>query len=161
VNNPPSRIVSITPQTLKDFKAMPNVKDVAPLASFPALISIDGLTGNTFLQGAEPAFFRYTGAVAVQGNLFKDGEDAKNKDSVILTKAVLKLFAIKEPKDAIGKMATFRVFVPKEGTEESEEVTIEKSYKIVGVTNEEKRGKKVERCCVKSIGRRKVKTHLI
>src|SRR3989344_5215134 len=58
VNNPPSRIVSITPQTLRDFKAMPNVKDVAPLASFPALISIDGLTGNTFLQGAEPAFFR-------------------------------------------------------------------------------------------------------
>jgi putative ABC transport system permease protein len=137
VNNPPSKVVSLTPQTLKDFKAMPNVKDVAPLASFPALISIDGLTGNTFLQGAEPAFFRYTGAVAVKGDLFKDGEDAKNKDSVILTKAVLKLFAIKDPKDAIGKMATFRVFVPKEGSEDSEEVTIEKSYKIVAVTNEE------------------------
>jgi putative ABC transport system permease protein len=137
VNNPPSRVVSITTQTVKDFKAMPNVKDVAPLASFPALISIDGLTGNTFLQGAEPAFFRYTGAVAVQGDLFKDGDDAKNKDSVILTKAVLKLFAIKDPKDAIGKMATFRVFVPKEGTSDSEEVTIDKSYKIVAVTNEE------------------------
>jgi putative ABC transport system permease protein len=137
VNNPPSKVVSLTPQTLKDFRAMPNVKDVAPLASFPALISIDGLTGNTFLQGAEPAFFRYTGAVAVKGDLFKDGEDAKNKDSVILTKAVLKLFAIKDPKDAIGKMATFRVFVPKEGSEDSEEVTIEKSYKIVAVTNEE------------------------
>jgi putative ABC transport system permease protein len=34
-------------------------------------------------------------------------------------------------------MATFRVFVPKEGSEDSEEVTIEKSYKIVAVTNEE------------------------
>ncbi len=137
VNNPPSKVVSITPQTIKDFKAMPNVKDVAPLASLPALISIDGLAGNTFLQGAEPAFFRYTGAVAVSGDLFKDGDDTKNKDSVILTKAVLKLFAIKDPKDAIGKFATFRVFVPKEGSEDSEEVTIDKSYKIVGVTNEE------------------------
>lgn len=137
VNNPPSKIVSITNQTLRDFKAMPNVKDVASLASFPALISIDGLTGNTFLQGAEPAFFRYTGAVAASGDLFKEGEDAKNKDSVIITKAVLKLFAIKEPKDAIGKTVTFRVFVPKEGSEDSEEVTINKSYKIVAVTNEE------------------------
>lgn len=137
VNNPPSKIVSINNQTLKDFAAFPNVKDVAPLASFPALITIDGLTGNAFLQGANPPFFRYTGAVAVEGALFVDGEDLKNKDSVILTKAVLKLFDIKEPKDAIGKMATFRVFVQKEGSEESEEITISKSYKIVAVTNEE------------------------
>lgn len=137
VNNPPSKVVSITNQTLKDFQNFPNVKDVAPLASFPALITIDGLTGNAFLQGANPPFFRYTGAVAVQGELFKDGEEAKNKDGVILTKAVLKLFDIKEPKDAIGKMASFRVFVQKEGSEESEEITIQKSYKIVAVTNEE------------------------
>ena len=137
VNNPPSKVVSINNQTLKDFQAFPNVKDVAPLASFPALITIDGLTGNAFLQGANPPYFRYTGAVAVEGELFKDGEETKNKDGVILTKAVLKLFDIKEPKDAIGKMATFRVFVQKEGSEESEEITVSKSYKIVAVTNEE------------------------
>lgn len=137
VNNPPSKAVQLTEQSIRDFTAFPNVKDVAGLASFPALITIDGLTGNAFLQGAKAPFFRYTGATAVAGDLFKDGNEAKDKDSVILSKAVLKLFAIKDPKDALGKTVSFRVFVPKEGTDQSEEVTIDKSYKIIGVTNEE------------------------
>ena len=137
VNPPPSKIVQISGQTIKDFKALPNVKDVAPLASYPALVTIDGLTGNAFLQGADPAYFRFTGATAVAGEVFKDGEDAKNANSVLLTKAVLKLFALKDPKEVIGKTASFRVFVPKEGSDQSEEVSLDKQYKIVGVTNEE------------------------
>ena len=137
VNNPPSRVVQLTDRSVKEFEVLPNVKDVSPLASLPALITIDGLSGNAFLQGAEPAFFRYSGATAVVGDLFKDGNEAKDKDSVILTKAVLKLFAIKEPKDAIGKLVTFRVFILKEGTDESEQIAIDKSYKVSAVTNEE------------------------
>ncbi len=137
VNNPPSRAVQLTDRSVKDFENFPNVKDVSPMASFPALITIDGLSGNAFLQGAEPAFFRYSGATAVAGDLFVDGNEAKDKDGVLLTKAVLKLFAIKEPKDAIGKVVTFRVFILKEGTDESEQVAIDKSYKVAGVTNEE------------------------
>ncbi len=137
VNNPPSRAVQLTDRSVKDFEGFANVKDVSPMASFPALITIDGLSGNAFLQGAEPAFFRYSGATAVTGKLFMDGDEAKDKDGVLLTKAVLKLFAIKEPKDAIGKMVTFRVFILKEGTDESEQIAIDKSYKVVGVTNEE------------------------
>ncbi len=137
VNNPPSRAVQLTDRAIKEFESMPNVKDVSPLASYPSLITIDGLSGNAFLQGAEPAFFRYSGATAVAGEVFKDGNEAKDKEGVILSKAVLKLFAIKEPKDAIGKQVTFRVFILKEGTDESEEVTIDKAFKVIGVTNEE------------------------
>jgi putative ABC transport system permease protein len=137
VNNPPSKAVTITPATLAEFKSIPNVKDVAPLASYPALITMEGLTGNTFLQGAEPAYFRYTGAITSAGDLFKEGEEAKYTDGVILTKAVLKLFDVKEPKDVIGKKVSFRVFVPKEGSDESEEVDFGKDYKVVGVTNDE------------------------
>ena len=137
VQPPPSKIVQISGQTIKDFKALANVKDVAPLASFPALLTIDGLTGNAFLQGADPAFFRFTGATPVAGDVFKEGDDAKNANGVLLTKAVLKLFALKDPKEVIGKSASFRVFVPKEGTDQSEEVSLDKNYKIVGVTNEE------------------------
>jgi putative ABC transport system permease protein len=137
VNNPPSRAVQLSDRAIKEFEAMPNVKDVSPLASYPSLITIDGLSGNAFLQGAEPAFFRYSGATAVAGELFKDGNETKDKDGVILSKAVLKLFDIKEPKDALGKQVTFRVFIVKEGTDESEEVTIDKAFKVIGVTNEE------------------------
>lgn len=137
VNNPPSKAVVLTPGTVADLEKLPNVKDVAALASFPALITSEGLTGNAFLQGAPPAYFKYTGAKAVAGDLFMEGNEAKDKDNVILTKAVLKLFDVKEPKDMIGKRVSFRIFVPKEGTEDSEEVELAKQYKVVGVTNEE------------------------
>lgn len=137
VNNPPSKAVVLTPGTVADLEKLPNVKDVAALASFPALITSEGLTGNAFLQGASPAYFKYTGAKAVAGDLFMEGNETKDKDNVILTKAVLKLFDVKEPKDMIGKRVSFRIFVPKEGTEDSEEVELTKQYKVVGVTNEE------------------------
>src|SRR3989344_6575501 len=72
VNNPPSKAVQLTDRSVSEFEVLPNVKDVSPLASFPALITIDDLSGNAFLQGANPPYFRYTGAVAVEGELFKD-----------------------------------------------------------------------------------------
>lgn len=137
VNNPASRAVVLNPQTVADLRRLPNVKDVAPLASFPALITIDGLTGNTFLQGAEPAFFRYTGAIAAAGEIFDEKTVEKQQDGVVLTQAVLKLFAIKEPEDALGKNVTFRVFLQKEGSEDSEEVELAKTFKVIGVTKEE------------------------
>jgi putative ABC transport system permease protein len=137
VNNPVSKSVTLDKKTVESFRKLENVKDVAPLASFPALITFGGLTGNTFIEGADPAYFRYTGAHAVAGDLFAEGDDAKNADGVILSKAVLKLFEVKDPAQIIGKKVTFRVFVPKQGSTESEEVSLEKEYKIIGVTNEE------------------------
>ncbi len=137
VNNPPSKAVVLTPGTISELEKIPSVRDVAVLASFPALVTADGLTGNTFLQGATPAYFKYTGAKAVAGELFKEGNESKDRDNVVLTKAVLRLFAVKEPADIIGKRVTFRVFVPIEGSEDSEEVELTKQYKVVGVTNDE------------------------
>lgn len=142
VNNPPSKVIELTPQTVSELRSIPNVRDVAVMASFPALITMNGLTGNTFLQGVDPAYFRYTGAKEIVGSdgggrLFTEGNEAKDRDSVVLTKAVLKLFDIAEPKDAIGKYVTFRVFVPREGSDESEEVEFTKQYRVIGVTAEE------------------------
>jgi putative ABC transport system permease protein len=142
VNNPPSKVIELTPQSVSELRAIPNVRDVAVMASFPALITMNGLTGNTFIQGVDPAYFRYTGTKEVVGpdkggRLFTDETAAKDRDSVILTKAVLKLFDISDPKDAIGKIVTFRVFVPKEGSDESIEVEFPKQYRVVGVTGEE------------------------
>jgi putative ABC transport system permease protein len=142
VNNPPSRAVALTPKTIEELAALPNVKDVAVMASFPALVTMEGLTGNTFLQGVDPAFFRYTGAKEIVGEdlggrLFSDATVVDDANSVILTKAILRLFDIKEPKDAIGKKVSFRIFVPVEGTEESREIELSKQYTVVGVTSEE------------------------
>jgi putative ABC transport system permease protein len=136
VNNPASRAVTLDTRNVEALRKIENVKAVAPMVSFPALITFEGLTGNAFLQGADPAYFRYTGARAVAGDLFKEGEEAKNANEVVLTQAVLKLFEVKDPKTIIGKKVSFRVFITKEGTSDKEQVTFDKQYKIVGVTGD-------------------------
>jgi len=137
VQNPPSKVVMLTKDNIEQLRRLENVKDVAPMASVPSLVTMEGLTGNTFLQGADPAYYRYTGTNVVAGEIFTDDNAAKLKDGVILTKAVLKLFAIEDPKNIIGKRVTFRAFLAREGSEEVDEVDIPKEYRVVGVTSEE------------------------
>ncbi len=138
VQNPPARTVVLTESTLAELRAIPNVKDVAAMASYPALITMEGLSGNVFLQGASQPYFNYTGAVFVaradekQKNIYASGQN-----TVVLSKAVMKLFNIKEPKDVMGKKVTFRVFVPRPDTTDTDQLDMGKEYTVVGVTNEE------------------------
>jgi putative ABC transport system permease protein len=137
VTNPPARAVTLNPQTVQDFYEIPNVRDVAPMASFAALISYEGLTGNTFLQGVNPQYFRYTGAKAVTGRLFDEKAPAADRGNVIVSKAMLKLFAVTDPAAALGKQVSFRVFVQREGTKDPIEMELKKRYTIVGISNDE------------------------
>ena len=136
VNNPPTKSVVLNPQTVQDFQTIPEVKQVAPLASYSALITLDDLTGNTFIKGAEPAYFRFTGAKEEAGRLFEEDTALEDRDTIILTKAMLKLFEIEDPELAIGRKVTFRLFVPK-ANGQTEELEVSKQYTIVGVTAEE------------------------
>ncbi len=137
VTNPPTRVVVLDPQVVQELSAFPEVRQVAPMASFPALITLGDLTGNTFLQGLDPAYFRFVGAKEAAGRLFDEESAVEDRNGVILTAAMLKLFDIEDPEDAIGRRVTFRVFVPRSGTDETDEVEIKKSYTVLGVTSEE------------------------
>ncbi len=120
------------------LKKTPNVLNVAPLARFPALISYQGLTGNVFLQGAEPAYIRYSGITASEGEVFTDESMGGDTDSVILSPAVLKLFGVEDATSVIGKTVTFRLLI--ESTEipdQVDEIVIDKPFKIKGITKEE------------------------
>lgn len=129
---------SITDETVTEFKKIDNVLNVAPLARFPALISYQGLTGNVFLQGAEPAYLRYSGMSASAGEVFTDESFNSDSDSVILSPAVLKLFGVEDPETAIGKTVTFRLLIQSaEIPDKVDEVVISKSYRIKGITKEE------------------------
>lgn len=129
--------LTITDEVVTDFEKMENVKDAAPLARFPALITYQGLTGNVFLQGAEPAYIRYSGITASKGEVFDD-EDIGETDSVILSPAVLKLFGIEDAQSIIGKSVSFRILVEsKEVLGETDEIVISKQYKVKGITKEE------------------------
>jgi putative ABC transport system permease protein len=132
-----SQSLTITDDTIRGFEENPNVLDAAPLARFPALVTYQGLTGNVFLQGAEPPYLRYAGITASAGTVFTD-EDAGDGGSVMLSPAVLQLFGIDEPEEFVGESVNFRILVPaNDGTDEINEIIIEKDYVVRGITAEE------------------------
>ncbi len=132
-----ARNLSITDDVVKQFEENENIEDVAPLARYPALVTYKGLTGNVFLQGAEPAYLRYAGITSSAGNVFVE-EDIGNTMEVMLSPAVLKLFGVDDPKGFIGQEVTFRLLIPAEdGTDAINEVNIEKKFRVKGITKEE------------------------
>jgi putative ABC transport system permease protein len=128
--------LSLTSETVLRFEQKDAVLDAAPLARFPALITYQGLTGNVFVQGAEPPYLRYAGVTASAGEVFTDA-DAGDTDSIMLSPAVLQLFGIEDAETFIGEEVTLRILVPIEGTEEVNEVLIDKPYRVRGITAEE------------------------
>ncbi len=131
-----ARNLSITDDVIRQFEQNENIEDAAPLARYPALITYKGLTGNIFLQGAEPAYLRYAGITASAGEVFVE-EDLTNGNEVMLSPAVLKLFAIEDQEAFIGQEVSFRLLIPVEGTNEINEVTIDKKFRVRGITKEE------------------------
>lgn len=129
--------LKIDDQTIAEFESLDNVLDAAPLARFPALITYKGLTGNVFLQGAEPAYLRYSGVTAEEGTVFTDA-DAGDTNSVMLSPAVLQLFAIDDPESFIGQTVSFRILVEStEVPDQVDEIYIDKDYTVRGITKEQ------------------------
>lgn len=128
--------LKLTSDTVEKFEAKEHVLDAAPLARFPALVTYKGLTGNLFVQGAEPAYLRYAGITAQEGEAFGD-DDLGDSNTVMLSPAVIKLFGIEEPGEFVGQKVSFRILVPVEGTDDVDEVYIDKEYTVRGITKEE------------------------
>ena len=129
--------LSITDDVVAEFKKIDHIIDVAPLARFPALITYKGLTGNVFIQGAEPSYLRYAGVTASEGSVFVN-EDITNGNEIMLSPAVLKLFGVDEAKSFIGQEVSLRILIPaKDGTDNINEINIEKKYRVKGITKEE------------------------
>lgn len=129
--------LTLTNETVTQFESKPEVLDAAPLARFPALVTYKGLTGNVFIQGVEPPYLRYAGITAEAGTVFTD-EDVGDASSVMLSPAVLKLFGVEDPAAFIGEQVSFRLLVPADdGTDVINEVVIEKTYTVRGITKEQ------------------------
>jgi putative ABC transport system permease protein len=136
VRNPGSRALTLTDDELASFRQIENVVDVQPLASFPALLTYNDVTGNVTLQGVNPPYFRYAGVTAVAGELFREGEESADRDKIVFSQAALKLFQIEDPKDIIGKQVHLRVIAKNPDTGESQEVNLNRDYTVKAVTND-------------------------
>ncbi|MCK5027436.1 MAG: ABC transporter permease [Candidatus Pacebacteria bacterium] len=146
VSNPPNQKVLLDTKITQEFLQLPGVKDVASMVSYPALITYEGLTGNVYLQGTVPEYFKYTGikldenkipgvSKEKEGRLFSKENETVDQNSVILTKAVLRLFGVATSSDAIGKKVSFRVYIPTKNNK-TEEVDLKKQYTVIGVTSD-------------------------
>lgn len=137
VNSTGSKSIQLNDDTVAAMKKLPHVQDVAPLARFPALVTYKGLTGNLFLQGAEPPYIRYSGITPSAGAVFNDA-DGGDDTSVMLSPAVLKLFEIEDPESMIGQAVTFRLLIPSPTDPAvTDEIIIDKQYRVKGITKEE------------------------
>lgn len=129
--------LNIDDEAIKKMESIEHIRDVAPLARYPALITYKGLTGNVFIQGAEPAYLRYAGITQSAGSVFIE-EDISNGNEVMLSPAVLKLFGIEDPETFVGQEVTFKLLVPNEDNPDLiNEIFIEKKYRVRGITKEE------------------------
>jgi putative ABC transport system permease protein len=132
-----ARNLAINDEAIQSFEENEYIEDAAPLARYPALVTYKGLTGNVFLQGAEPAYLRYAGITASAGDVFVE-EDIGNGNEVMLSPAVLKLFGADDPEAFVGQEVSFRLLIPAEdGTDAITEVNIEKKFRVKGITKEE------------------------
>jgi putative ABC transport system permease protein len=134
VANPASRSVVLDQRTVDGLSTHELVKDVSPMVTFPTLVTYEGLTGNAFLQGLKPSYYLYTGGKAEAGDLLSDVDATEDRDAVVVSSGMLKLFGVEKIEDAVGKTISFRVLVPQEGTDKFTEVPLTKKYKIKGVT---------------------------
>jgi putative ABC transport system permease protein len=128
----------LTPETVQQFERNEAVVDAAPLARFPALVTYQGLTGNVFVQGVEPPYLRFAGITASYGDVFAE-EDIADTNSVMLSPATIKLFGIpdEEAEAFIGEKVSLRLLVPADdGTENVNEIIIDKEYTVRGITKE-------------------------
>jgi len=132
VITPPSRIVVIDKEEVESMRALENVEDVEPMASFTSLVTFGDLTASIVLNGARPKYFSYAGVVAEKGDLFEDNET----DKALISSAVLQLFEL-EPEDIIGQKVSFKVFLPIEGTDEVQEIPIDREFEVKGVIADE------------------------
>lgn len=132
VITPPSRIVVINKDEIDKFFKIENVEDVSPLASFNSSIKYGDLTGSITLNGVEPDYFKYAGLMAKDGALFEKGET----DSIVLSSAALMLFQ-KSAEEIIGQKVSFKVFIPVGDTDEVQEISLEKEYKVKGIIADE------------------------
>jgi len=134
-----SQNIKLDQDAIEKIKTIEGVQDVAPMVRIPALVTYKGLTGSVFIQGVEPAFLRYAGIMATDGETFTD-DDINDTNSIMLSPAILKLFGTGSttPQEFIGEKITFRLLVPSEDVSgDIIEVPIEKEYLVRGITKDD------------------------
>ncbi|MFA6963894.1 MAG: ATP-binding cassette domain-containing protein [Patescibacteria group bacterium] len=117
---------------LLELKNVQNVTLVSPSITSTARIAIDSSAQQVIAYGLEASALSFEGVYAVAGEGFDEN------DEIVISKAALKNFDIKEPTSALNKTVdlTFLV-VPKDTNDLTSIHETTSKKKIVGVSNDE------------------------
>src|SRR6056297_540698 len=126
-----SEIVSITDKDVRDIQNMQNVEEVSRSVHFSSQISMGDLTSNNKVRAVDPSFFRLSGIIPEQGEVFQEDNTRK----AVISTAGTKLFNM-TPDQILGKKISLSLFLThttEEGFEETEIKNRSGKYEIVGV----------------------------
>lgn len=126
-----SEAITMNQETLKKFREIPGVNDVAPMGRFTSQMSAKGLSGNVSLLATPSSFFDYAGIAPLNGEIY--GLEDKNK--VVVSEAVLRLFGYSDSLSAINDNVRLQIYLAKETEvgQTLEVVDLPGDYTIVGV----------------------------
>lgn len=127
-------LLTISPDTLGQFRELEHVQDVSPVLSVPTEMSFKELRAQTLTQAVQPSYFRYSGIEATGGELF--GEDAT--ETVVVSTTVLRLFGLTQ-QSVLGTEINLSFVVPNppESAEEFQVISFGRPFRIVGYIESE------------------------
>lgn len=134
-----SSIIGLDQENLDKIKLMPEVAEVSPITVIPAQIEIGSLSSGTVINAVGCSYFKLAGIQAAKGNLFAEGEGNK----VVVSSVTLKSFDISDYEEALGKIVSIKLYLPKEKQEgevmieETEEINLVNDFEIIGIVEDE------------------------
>lgn len=97
-------VIFINDKTLQEIREIEGVKDISPLVSYPAQISVDELIGSVVLKGVDNNYFKYEGISVKNGKVIEG-----KKKEILISEAVVMLFGAEKNEDMIGKQVNVQV----------------------------------------------------
>ncbi len=134
-----SSAIELNQESLDKIKSIPSVVEISPVMTIPAQVEIDGLASGITVNAVKPSYFKLSGIQPVEGNLFAEGEGSK----AVISSSALKSFDISNNGEALGKIASVKLYLPKQEqngeniVEGVKEVELENDFEIVGVVEDE------------------------
>jgi putative ABC transport system permease protein len=131
---PSTDVIVLDDKSLSEISQIPKVTDVKPLAKFMGRVSFEDINGTVEMRAVDAGFFGYAGTAVKYGKLY----EATDKNQLIISDAVLKLFGITDPNTVLGKQINLKIFTNKNPLDSSElEIfDVPVSYTIKGIVED-------------------------
>lgn len=118
VNPGTSNLLELATENVTKISALPNVTQVARMASLSGQVTIDDTTGDSVIYAIDPPFLQFDGVVPSTGSY-----DPNDIHAAIISRAGAKLFNL-TPQEIVGKKIKLTIYKTVTNQDGLEEVTV-------------------------------------